>query len=353
MNPFLDASFLEAFIKPDTVSFEKLASYLPKYNQLVADEISCLRACAMMAEIYQVLPGATISTLVVRQPLCRAKWIPDAINKIPLTLTRAQTFACIAMFESGTCNLDPSAVSESFAMSSGNSLYVAAALLCDPFEQPNDTEIRRVIGNIGRPGITFLISPPQVKIREADPEKWMAINHNPFNGKLEDHFQTTSIHLSFTEYEIPLVTEEKSQHLIDRGVVLVETLISVYDGGTWVAELDIVQGLMNQIGMRRGSHVADTHYELVAGKKITYQKACQINPQLAATSVENWDELIEAPRQGVIAIRAHGNWLARLAVTALCTDLQWAPIVLPKDPCWTCCARLIPKDYGVKTALIC
>jgi hypothetical protein len=92
------------------------------------------------------------------------------------------------MFESGTCNLDPSTLSEVFAMSSGNSLYVAANLLCDPYEQPAPAEIRRVVGNIGRAGITFLISPPEVKIRQADPEKWMSINHSPFDGKLENHW---------------------------------------------------------------------------------------------------------------------------------------------------------------------
>ena len=49
------------------------------------------------------------------------------------------------MFESGTCNIDPDTLSEVFAMSSGNSLYVASALLYDPFQQPGCAEIRRVV----------------------------------------------------------------------------------------------------------------------------------------------------------------------------------------------------------------
>jgi hypothetical protein len=68
-----------------------------------------------------------------------------------------------------------------------------------------------------------------VKVREADPERWMVINHNKFDGKPEDHFQNTSIHLSFTDNEISLITEPGSRHIIDRAVVLVETLISAYD----------------------------------------------------------------------------------------------------------------------------
>ena len=36
-------------------------------------------------------------------------------------LSLAQTFACIAMFESGTYDVDPSILEHVFAMSSGNS----------------------------------------------------------------------------------------------------------------------------------------------------------------------------------------------------------------------------------------
>ena len=128
-------------------------------------------------------------------------------------------------------------------MSSGNSLYVAAALLCDPYDEPQATELRRVVGNIGRSGITFLISPPEVKTRKPDPEKWMLINHRVFDGNLEDHFQETSMHLSFTQYEIPLLTESDPRHIIDRSAVLVESLISVFEGGTWVAEVDVLKAV--------------------------------------------------------------------------------------------------------------
>ena len=86
-----------------------------------------------------------------------------------LTLTLAEAFACVAMFENGTCNLDPDTLSEAFAMSSGNSLYVAGSLFCDPH-----------------------------------------------------HFQQTSVHLSFTQYEIPLITEDNPRHITDGAVVLFE-----------------------------------------------------------------------------------------------------------------------------------
>jgi len=128
-------------------------------------------------------------------------------------------------------------------MSSGNSLYVSAALLCDPFEKPRASELRRVIGNIGRSGITFLISPPEVKTRQPNPEKWMSINHGPFEGNSEDCFRDTSIHLSFTEYEIPVLNDDDSRHVIDRSAVLLESLTSVFEGGVWVAEIDILKAV--------------------------------------------------------------------------------------------------------------
>jgi hypothetical protein len=55
------------------------------------------------------------------------------------------------------------------------------------------------------------------------------------------------------------------------------------------------------------------------------------------TSVENWDELIEAPSTGGIAVLAHGNWPARLAATAICARLDIRPKILPKEVCWQCC----------------
>jgi hypothetical protein len=352
----LTTEFLEGILVNKHVDLEKLG-----YHFSASNEIACLEACAMMADVYRLLPGATISTLVVKLPLYEAKWFPRAgrISKSdndsqqiqPLSLSQA--FACVAMFESGTCNADPDALSEVFAMSSGNSLYVAGALLCDPSEQPGPTEIRRVVGNIGRSGITFLISPPEVKIREPDPEKWMAINHNPFDGKLEDYFQKTSIHLSFTAYELPLFMEKTQRHIIDQDVTLVEALVSVYDGGSWVAEVDILKAFSLDVSR---IDICQSHDSREKGheKRTTYIEVIQQHPQLAATSIENWDELIEAPDSGVIAVRAHKNWVARLAAIAVCAKEEFITIVLPEEPCWKCCANEIPLGTNKgRIALIC
>ncbi|RDL40390.1 uncharacterized protein BP5553_00369 [Venustampulla echinocandica] len=313
---------LESFFSTENFNMKNLYDQISNQPSCEArEELRCLQACAMMADIYKLLPGATISTLIVGQSMRDAKWIPRPIRQVsqvsftvqsrvilPSHLRLPQAFACVAMFESGTCNIDPSYLSEAFAMSSGNSLYVAAALLCDPYDEPQATELRRVVGNIGRSGITFLISPPELKTRGPDPEKWMSINHRAFDGNLEDHFRETSMHLSFTQYEIPLLTESNPHHIIDRSAVLLESLISVFEGGTWVAEVDVLKAVRNcsvrtnKWGQgQRHHHSNDTTVPnpLFA----TYSEALNTHPKLAATSVENWDELIEAPSTGLIAIR--------------------------------------------------
>jgi hypothetical protein len=351
---------LEGFLLSENFDLEKLYGYLSApFSQAnmstntfstVKHQITGLKACAKMANIYKLLPGATISTLVLNKQLNKSKWVLGTVRVggfgSPLTL--AEAFACVAMFESGSCNLDPGTLSEAFAMSSGNSLYIAGSLLCDPYEQPGPSEIRRVVGNIGRAGITFLISPPEVKNRQPDPEKWMEINHNAFNGMFEDHFQHTSIHLSFTRYEISLITEDNPRHIIDRAVALVETLVSVYDSGTWFGEIDILDSFKQDVSLVTcpgGAH----HLT-----KPTYLKSLKMYPQLTATSIENWDELIEAPSTGTIAVRAHGNWLARLATMAVCVKHGFRPVIMGDHSCWICCAAMLPFGEGdARVALIC
>jgi hypothetical protein len=347
----LGPEFVEAVFNPTYVDAAWLDRYLNRTSQaLVRREIISLQTWALMADIYSQLPGATISTLVVRQSLRLAKWIPrHDVRKNESSLTLPQVFACVAMFDSGTCNLDPEELSQVFALSSGNSLYVAGSLLCDPYKKRSPADIQRVVGNIGRAGITFLICPPEVKLREADPEKWMAINHNPFDGKLEDYFQETSIHLSFTEYEIPITVEGKSRHAIDREVVLVESLLSIYDRGAWVGELDVFSALSNNIYRLEcyEEHRVDSE------SQSTFDVISRNYPQLVAIGIENWDELIEAPKTRPIAIKAHKNWLARVAVTAICRNNGFLPIVVPEHPCWACCAKLISQHSNQSIALIC
>jgi hypothetical protein len=354
---------LETALMEGKFDKERLTSHLSgSLHAYKLDEITSLKACAMMSQVYKLLPGATISTLVVNKHLPDAKWIPKPQVHSDMNLSLQQAFACIAMFESGTCNLDPNTLSEAFAMSSGSSLYVAGSLLCDPYEQPGPAEIHRVMGNIGRPGITFLICPPEPKIRKPDPEKWQFINHRPYDGKLENYFEQTSMHLSFTEYVIPLITEDNPRHIIDRDVQLIEALIRVYDGGTWVGEVDILKTFRSKIlrsACENIFHFAQsedvTSTFTSSSKRGTYELIKEEYPNFMITSVENWHELVEAPSRGIIAVRAHKNRLARLATTAVCVRHGFELVVLDEHTCWGCLGLRL-KDMvkcNDKLALIC
>ena len=59
-------------------------------------------------------------------------------------------------------------------------------------------DIRRVLGNIGKPGMAFLIPPVDPMIREVKMADWSRIDRDEFDGDMRDCFESTSLHLSFT-----------------------------------------------------------------------------------------------------------------------------------------------------------
>lgn len=357
--------FKEFFVS-ENIDKDSLYKYFLSASDFVQSEISSLRGCAMMANVYRYSPGATVSALVVKQCIYHAKWFLSAKKVVENTelqtqisdtsrqkLSRSEMFACIAMFESGSNNLDPAHLEEVFAMSSGNSLYIIGALTCDFLELPEPSSIHRIIGNIGRAGITFLISPPEVKLREANPENWKFIDHKPFDGKLNNYFNSTSVHLSFTEYEIPIVPPASSRHVIDRDMVLLETLLSIHDKSVWVGEIDVCAILKHPVECVLCTCSDDEHNR---GNHKSYQEALKINPQLSATEIQIWDELIEPPQIGSLAVSTHKDWVARLAAASVCAKIGFKPIILPWNPCWKCCgnlARVSSNSSSGRIAFVC
>jgi hypothetical protein len=328
-----------------------------------------LRACVAASEVYKLIPDSTISTVVVSQPLWKSKWMLEQPRWTShLTqggeMSRAQVFACIAMFDSGTCNLDPDSLREAFAMSSGNSIYVAAPLLCDPYEIPRQCEVRRVIGNIGRPGITMLVPPAEPKTRTLNNENWTLINHSPFEGKLEDCFQQTTIHLGFTQYDMPLNDGLQGHHIIDRTASLVETLVSVHDRGQWIADLDVLAALGQKRGRDMRLHSsACTCREAKDVQQAPHKRKYKYsyedvfgNSKVPLVSLDNWEEFLDAPSDGVLVVRAHQNWLARLAFTVMSISRGRRTLVLPAEVCWHCCKSALEgsqREDASSSILIC
>jgi hypothetical protein len=218
----------------DNVDAETLIDHLHRYlsqRELgrSSAHVKSLSALAATANVYKNFPGATVDVRVLRQHLDKALWVPQrrtvpAISHIagydaskpypkpllsnqqaselqallPALLSRAETFACICMFDSGQFNLPPSTLENVMAMASGDSIYVSAFLLSDPAEHTDHGGLKRVISNIGRPGIAFLTSPENPMIRPADLDTWKLVNRDEFDGQRQDCFASTSLHLSFT-----------------------------------------------------------------------------------------------------------------------------------------------------------
>ena len=143
------------------------------------DELQlCLRSLATVEKIYRLLPNATISLNIVSfGKLSRAYWYRSSTPEdsliypeplLPLELNRPETFSLIAMFESGGFNLSPDHLSQVMAISTADSIFVAAPLLCDPSIHPEPHEVRRVVGNIGRAGLALLIPPNGPKTKAFD-----------------------------------------------------------------------------------------------------------------------------------------------------------------------------------------
>ncbi|MCJ1419369.1 hypothetical protein MMC32_005723 [Xylographa parallela] len=304
--------------------------------------IRSLRVLASAVLVYKLLPSATIPVSICDNQIEQARWIPlegqkklhfESDNLMPYPLDRPSTFACIAMFESGSMNLDPKVLSEVMAMSSGNSIYVAAPLLCDPSEIPRHHEIRRIIGNVGRAGIAMLIQPQDPKVRRPDLDSWAIINHNTFDGELVNSFDKTSLHLSFTHFEMPINVEQLGAQ--DTDAFLMEALVSVHEQGKWVADINVLSSLQSNLIQRLELLPHCSHSGTAFPKPLT--------------SIDIWDELIDQPNTTAI-FRAHGNCNARLAAAAIAVQRGHRTYVCPPNVCWTCFSSSI-KWTGSKSSL--
>ena len=268
-----------------------------------------LKALATVVKVYRLLPNATVALSIVSLgALSGANWVLPKITQphysrlmgeieaaglpkalLPFSLSRSEAFSCIAMFESGGLNLIPRHLDRVIAISAGDSIYVAAPLLCDPSIQPEPHEVRRIVGNIGRAGLALLIPPTGPKVKQPAVESYQLINHNPFDGKFEDYFQSTTLHLSFSGYELPLDIGEHGGR--NRNAFFLESLVSVHDRGEWIADLDIL------------STFDDPKYECIP--ECLTGEPCPI-PSFPLVSIDNWPELLDLPTDAVI-VRAHDN----------------------------------------------
>jgi hypothetical protein len=293
--------------------------------------------------MYSRLPETTVaSSLVSNVSLLQARWIPEKeppdASPLRVKLSRPEAFACIAMFDSGRL-IDPVYLQNVFAITSGNSIFVASPMLSDPYYTPLETEIKRVHGNIGQPGLSFLIPPPEPLVRKANQEAWTLLSHSEFRGASEDSFGKTSMHLRLTQYKPELPGLYQDEHYIEEGMALRETLVQVFDGADWVCDLDVLSTLRNPLLSRV---VCKHSAGGAAGPSAAAHQGSRPKPSSRMVTVDNWEELLTPPTdQAVSVVRTAGNWLGRLAVAGVSVRLRRPTVILPEEICWECVERHI------------
>ncbi|CAJ2510752.1 Uu.00g063770.m01.CDS01 [Anthostomella pinea] len=332
---------LMELFKADSIDFGRCAKEL----MLDASHNASFLGMTFVEQLYQSMAGATIDVRAVQMDLGKALWLEAAIESagskhtlpavvhatrsIPRIELRgvdvATCFACIAMMESGSYNVSPAELQNVFALCAAESLYVASTLLRDPAADAALPKVQRFTGNIGKAGMVFMVPPKQPEIRSYDRiDEWYQYDHAEFNGMMGSCFEGTSLHLSFSEASQAVNVDFSGGR--DTEAYFLETLVSVHDKGTWIAELDVL-GTMQSAGLIR--------------RFIGYS-ACECSSKTAAPasslkiiSIPNFAEMIVPPRQPGI-IRARENWQARLAATSLCLAKGYKVLLKPEQICWGC-----------------
>lgn len=177
----------------------------------------------------------------------------------------------------------------------------------------------------------MLVSPKEsLMVRDLDPSGWKYCTYTEFDGTAEDCFTGTSLHLSFTDYHMPLFLPDSCGQK-DSQVSILESVLSIRDHGAWVADIDVLKALTDGSIFR-----------------IPSQKLCEhpknSAPSKPIISVESWDDILD-PQDGRLVVKARGNWVARLAAAALLSRSSKRPAgriaICPPDVCWKC----LPQNH--------
>ncbi|KAK0384146.1 hypothetical protein NLU13_8235 [Sarocladium strictum] len=300
------------------------------FNTLGLDEMrTSFRALATITKIYKLLPDATISIGITSTPLYRMLWTNQS-KKLGLIFSCfaanwASTFSCIITLESGSLHIEPAACNNVMAVSVEDSIYIASPLLCDPLQDPNHYEVSRIRGNVGRSGIAMLIPPAGLERPEFDLSCWNLINHEAYDGRDEDSFQSTSLHLSFTGYTLP--ADIGKQGFRDTELYYMEARITVHNHGQEVADVDILGCIQS------GELIRIPPCPHPPG--LVQDSKAELMDHRVLTMIDNWHELLDNPSTPAVA-RSSGNWLGRLALVVVGHQLGHKMMISPDVLCWAC-----------------
>ncbi|KAL6719748.1 hypothetical protein ACLMJK_001669 [Lecanora helva] len=319
---------------------------------VLSKHMRSLKTLATLCKVYKYLGDTAVAMASTAKHLHACRWMPDTdlsarqLDKMsgmsscesyqsegassqlevqlyqafePLELDLASTFACIVMLESGHIDLPATGMNSTMAMSSGNSLFIATSLLSDP-SSPLESKIKRIRGNVGRPGIAMLVPPEEPRTRKTEAHDWNYLDFDEFDGSIIDSFQATSLHMSFTDFVLPIDTGTRG--LKDTEIYFLETVISVHDKGQWMGDLNIMP--VHEIPLLR--FVAET-----ASCKHGHTE--RSHPELV--SIDSWREFFDRPDESAV-FRARGSWMARLAATTFSVAQGHRTLVFGEKICWAC-----------------
>ena len=324
----------------DAVKADKLI--LDLADDMFGSPWSPLRALGTASDIYKSLGSASISTDFVSSSFNSVLWYRTMVFTGPSwsspPVSQAVAFSCIIMMETGNQNLDPRDLQSVMAVSVGDSIYAAAELVSDPWSVT--TKVTRAHGNVGKPGVSLLVPPLRPKVRKPATNEWNVINHDEWDGRCQDSFENTSMHLLLTESRIPYARESDGAR--DIQAFFQEAVVQVYDKGTWVGDVDLVKTLSG-----RPSTTWTVPAECPHGTVPTdYSRSKK--PEKIVT-IDNWFELLDRPACPAV-VRSAGNWIGRLAATGLCSNIEFRTLILPQTSCPNGCLSSVSfvKDYLVR-----
>jgi hypothetical protein len=198
--------------------------------------------------------------------------------------------------------------------------------------------ITRITGSLGRSEMAMLVSPgTPPPLRALDYKDWSVVNHNTFDGNCYDCFQNTTLHLSFTDFNMPI--DVGTRGIRDTEVILIESVVSLHDRGRWVGDLDIVSAMSQSLAWVNPGTCSHSP------ENKSYEDIIVSGSPIKLVSIDNWDELLDMPSEDMV-IRAHGNWLARLAAATISIQKKRRTVFLPPNTCWECLRRDISVWKG-------
>ncbi|KAL8392525.1 hypothetical protein RB595_002642 [Gaeumannomyces hyphopodioides] len=310
-----------------------------------------------------------LKTLLVGGQLCDAGEIMTTLCRLGYASKLISFFEIGITLPSDTLRQG----AEVIGIAIGDSIYMQTKLLSDPAGCTDlPYKFSRMLGNIGRPGLTILTTPTpaELQVRDFDPGLWQRVPPR-FNGEREDAFLRTSMHIGFTDWQALLFhTRSVGQHSSE--VSRVEVVVSVRDAGEWVADVNPLLALghsgTQQLPWKivKGRAVHDYPQELHGDGKEHQKSAGPNAPGGDATdgeavvlsvfdrdeivAIESWDQILDLP-EGVLVIKSYGNWISRLAIMSViahhCKRRATSVYICPDDVCWECVGRDTPHSVYI------